>query len=443
MHDLLRALGDLSEAELSARLEQNARQLPSWLSQLLQERRIAPATIGGESRWIAAEDAGLYRDALGIVPAAGTPQAFLEVNEFPWSELIIRFARTHGPFTDQQVAFRFGIGIATVRKTLQALVRTESLLVGEFRPGGSGTEWCDPEVLGRIKRRSLAALRQQIEPVGQQEYARFLVDWHGTGPRIGYDGLLDAIEQLQGAACHSVTWKRRSSRLGSAIITPAMLDQLMAAGEVVWRGNAPHGSTDGRIELYLTDAALNLAEDSPPVDDPLERQLVEYSNPRPVFFFGNRATAGRLPAGCAGCPLATCLVRKCNERHTGPLRSLGHRRYVKTRGRTAGPGVIASTGFRSRRADRAIGSEGRWSLFRSAEPVESTATERTVALVTQLLERYGIVTREAIRSESLPGGFSRFYPILRTMEESGRLVAVISSKGRGHLSSLCPVPTIG
>ena len=219
LHDLLRRLGDLTEAEAGARCRDgNATLGPSyddgttasgtsaadWLGQLREQRRAVQVRIGGEPRWIAAEDAGLYRDALGCVPPPGLPDSFIQGTEAPLEHLLHRYARTHGPFLTRDPALRLGLRPAQAEPVLRLLETRGALIRGEIRPAGSAPEWCDPEVLQRLRRRSLARARDAVAPVDGATLGRFLPAWHGIGEDLkGPDRLLEAITQLQGL---SVPW---------------------------------------------------------------------------------------------------------------------------------------------------------------------------------------------------------------------------------------------
>ena len=200
MHDLLRAVGDLTTAEA---IERGA--TPQDLAALEEARRVIRVRIAGEQRWLAIEDAGRVRDALGAALPVGVPEAFTEPVRDPLGDLVSRFARTHGPFVAGEVAERLGLGVAVVSSALARLAASGRLVQGEFRPGGVATEWCDAEVLRAIRRRSLAALRREVEPVAPEALARFIPSWQGYGPSAarssrGADGLLRAVEQLAGVA---------------------------------------------------------------------------------------------------------------------------------------------------------------------------------------------------------------------------------------------------
>lgn len=276
LHDLLLHLGPLDQPAIELRCDE---QFDSgWLDDLLRTRRIFSFYPGpaaeATARYAACEDAGRLRDAPGIVPPAGLATAFLEPVDNAVLDLVSRYARTHVPFSAVAAAEELQLSDAAVRRALLMLKVEDRVLEGEFLPGGRGTEWCDVSVFHLIKRRSLAALRQEVEPVDQEVLVRFLPDWHGmTNRRRGLDGLLDVIEQLQGTPLQASVLEEEilPSRVQS--FRPADLDELCIAGEVIWRGLDSTGPADGRIALYLTDHYQRLAPVATPADDTLSREI--------------------------------------------------------------------------------------------------------------------------------------------------------------------------
>jgi ATP-dependent Lhr-like helicase len=264
-HDVLVRLGDLTAAECEARGLQ-----PDWLDQLSAERRAFAARIGRETRWIAAEDAGRYRDALGVSPPPGLPEAFLAAGDAPLDGLLRRWARTHIPFFAAEPVRRWRIGRPEVDAALSRLVAAGELLAGEFRPGQAGREYCHPEVLRQLRRRSLAALRKEAEPVPVEVLARFLPAWHGIGSGApGIDRLLEVIFQLQGLALPASVIERDVIRARVGGYSPRLLDELVSMGEVVWTGRGALGPGDGRVALYLRADAERL------IPEPAERPAGE------------------------------------------------------------------------------------------------------------------------------------------------------------------------
>jgi ATP-dependent helicase Lhr and Lhr-like helicase len=444
VHDLLLVLGDLTRDELAARAadageaeeaaEAARARVDEWASELLRERRIVEVPIAGERRLAAAEDGGRLRDALGVVPPPGLPIAFLEPVADALGDLVARYARTHGPFRADDVARRFGLGPGPVRAALQRLIDRGRVVEGEFLPGGRGREFCDAEVLRALKRRSLARLRAEIEPVEPEAYARFLADWHSLHrPRRGPDGVLAAIEQLQGAPL-------AASALETEILPARVegyrsgdLDALCAAGEVVWRGLEPVGEGDGRIALYLADAYAYLAPPPGAAEGALAERIREALRRRGAVFFSDLSRE----TGAFGADLLAALwelvwAGEVTNDTLTPLRALGRAargsgrrrdRDRSRRGRGAGGfnvGRGSSFGSAARRGGPP-GSEGRWSFLPSLTGAGAPGeTERRAALARTLLERHGVLTREAAAAEGLAGGFSAVYDVLRAMEEAGQ-----------------------
>ena len=425
VHDLLLALGDQSLAELAARTEDLAL-LESWLDDLVAERRVLRAGIADEQRFIAAEEAGRYRDALGVVPPQGTPFAFLEPVERPLRALVGRYARTHGPFRSEDVAKRFGLGVGPVRAALEQLAEADQLLEGEFLPRSvlarrgipPGREWCHSEVLRQIKRVSLAKLRKQIAPVEPEALARLLLDWQGVGSqRRGLDALVTAVEQLQG---HPIP----ASVLESQVLACRLqdfdrrdLDTLCAAGEVLWRGVQPLGQRDGRVALFLADHYALLAPPVEPAEGALQAQLRELLRERGALFFRDMLGATQRPATELFEALWDLVwAGEVTNDTLTPVRSLVEGTKRGQGGRVRGARSIARLNRRAA-VTGPPGSEGRWSLLPKPD---ATPTERMSAWAAQLLERNGVLTREAVAAGGLPGGFSAVYPVLKAMEEAGR-----------------------
>ncbi|MGH3031402.1 MAG: DEAD/DEAH box helicase, partial [Gaiellaceae bacterium] len=233
LHDLLLRRGDLHLGELDLALA----------APLEAERRAVRVRVAGEERLIAAEDAGRYRDALGVMPPSGLPDSFLEGGEGSLAWILRRYARGRGPFTTQEVAARFGLPHERVESELGSL----DLVRGELRPGGSEREWCDPDVLRRLRRASLAALRKEVEPAGQGALGRFLPAWQGIDRRAS---LREALVPLQGIALPVPLWESDVLPRRVPGYQPAWLDQLCASGEVAWVGAGLE-----RVALYFREDA--------------------------------------------------------------------------------------------------------------------------------------------------------------------------------------------
>ena len=417
VHDLLQSLGDLDRDELGRRIDPALHdELDGWLEQLETHRRIVRVRIAATQRYIAAEDAARYRDALGVALPVGLPDAFLEPMPEPMADLVLRYARTHVPFGASEPAARFGLGIAAIDALLAGLTRDGRLLEGEFLPGARGREWCDPNVLRILKRRSLARLRKEIEPVEAEALARFLPNWHGIDrPRHGLDGLLDVVEQIEGYPIPASDLERHVLPARVAGYRPGDLDELCAAGEVVWRGIEGTGPGDGRIAVYLTDHYPLLAPEPEVPDLPMCTTIVELLDERGALFFDDivhHVGGFRNDVFDALWDLVWSGV--VTNDTLSPLRTLGTRSKSRRRGPQRGR-------FRSRRVAGTPGSEGRWSLLARAATAKPADTERLAARVARLVERHGILTRESVSNEAITGGFSSLYPVLKAMEEAGRL----------------------
>ncbi|HEY9556837.1 MAG TPA: DEAD/DEAH box helicase, partial [Acidimicrobiales bacterium] len=294
-HDQLRLLGPLSLPELEVRSVDGA-PVKAWIDQLVGERRAFLAQIAGEERTCAAEDAGRLRDALGVNVPLGLPRACTESVEAPVTDLVARYARTHGPFLAAHAAARYGVAPAPVLAALEALEVDGRLVRGEFRPDGVEREWCDSDVLRQLRRRSLASLRREVEPVDATTLARFLPRWHGIGQsRRGLDALVEVLAQLQGAPLVASTLDRDVLTARLADYEPAQLDALCTSGEVVWVGAGGIGTKDGRVRLAFRDQAGLLI---PPGDalepEPIHTALLDHLGQRGASFWTDLTRAAQL-----------------------------------------------------------------------------------------------------------------------------------------------------
>jgi ATP-dependent helicase Lhr and Lhr-like helicase len=416
LHDLLLSIGDLSEAEVALRCAPEAT-ASALLGDLLAARRILGVKVAGETRFAAVEDAARLRDALGVELPRGLPAALLEPVADPLGDLVSRYARTHGPFAIQAAAARFGLGVAPVRAALERLGTAGRVVEGEMLPGkrrGEGRAWCDAEVLRQLKRRSLAKLRREVEPVEPAALGRFLDAWHGLHrPRSGPDALLMVVEQLQGAPLPASVLE--------ADVLPARirgylagdLDELSAAGEVVWVGVEPLGPRDGRIALYLTGQLPLLAPPPRPAAGDLAGRLRALFEERGALFFSDLAAGtGAFAPDVLAALWDLVWAGEVTNDTLAPLRGLLRGPETETRERRSG---LRGRAFRSRRAGPP-GSEGRWSLVARGRKTPSE-TERRTALARTLLDRHGVLTREAVHAEGVPGGFAAVYEVLKAMED--------------------------
>jgi ATP-dependent Lhr-like helicase len=418
IHDLLLRIGDLSRDELQRRLADP--ELMGQLERLLRARRLLEIKIAGEKRLIAVEDAARYRDALGVPLPPGLAPALLPSVEKPALELLRRFARTHGPFTLREATTRFALDTPSVETALQSLLLDGRILEGGFRPGGVYREWCDAEVLRLIRRKSLARLRREVEPIEQQTFARFATHWQGVlQRRRGLDALLDTIEHLQGAPLAASLLETAILPARLANYAPGSLDTLIAAGEVAWCGFDSLGEHDGRIGLFLAEKLRSLLPPrpgSPPELDPKELALVEQLARTGAAFFAqlHEAVGGGYPGETLDA-LWNLVWRGLVTNDTfHALRAYVARPTASSRQPKRQHNLPS---FRSRRTTPPS-AQGRWSLVPAST---ATPTEWSHAVAHQLLNRYGVLTRESAANENLPGGFSAIYDVLKALEESGRI----------------------
>jgi len=420
LHDVLRSLGDLTLDEVRARVL-DGMDGAAMIAQLERERRAVRVRMGGEERWIDAADAGLYRDALGVAPPGGLPAAFLEDVPDALARVVRRYAATHGPFTTEELRVRYRADCSAV---LEALERADELVQGELRPGGYSREWCHPEVLRRLRRASLAVLRREIEPADQRALARFLPAWQNVDRHpatgAGIDRLREALVPVQGLALPADVWERDVLPRRVGAYSPAWMDQLCASGEIVWIGAGALGRNSGRVALYFRDDVALLG---PP---PSKGAVLESD--------AHAAVRTRLAAGA--CFFTDLLVDVelapeelqealwdlawAGEATNDAFAPLRAPRLTLARAQRERTRVVRGSRFTGRRRSAAAAQvQGRWSLvaplFRdSVDPVA-----RRRALGELLLERYGIVTREQVVAEGIPGGFSAIYSELSQLETLG------------------------
>ena len=419
---MLLRLGDLTAEEIGSRSAEPAA-VEDWISKLVSERRVLDVRIAGERRFIAAEDAGRYRDALGVGLPLGLPASFLTTDDAdPLVSLLRRYARTHGPFVAGDPARRFGLAEASVVEALRRLAAAGTVVEGQFRPGQSGAEWVDTGVLRTLRGRSLARLRREVEPVDQDALGRFAVAWHGidSGER-GQAALLDAIAKLEGAFVPASDLETRILPARVAKYDPRDLDALLGSGAVMWMGGGALGPKDGRVALFLAEhfSLLRPAPDTRP-DRPIHDRLREVLQARGASFFPQLLAAARggfaPELGDALWDLVWAGEVTNDSFHAvrallAPIRrsrrtnSVGRAMHVRSLERFTVRDDVA----------------GRWSLTDAAGDAPITPTERATAQIRQLLERHGVLTREIVRSEGTGGGFAAAYGILKAMEDAGRI----------------------
>ncbi len=432
VHDLLRRLGDLSADEVSARTAGGEAIADPWLAELATSRRAVRIRIAGVDRWIAIEDVARYRDGVGTTTPVGVPEAFLAPVVGALDGLLARYARTHGPFLTPEPARRWGLPEGLVADALERLLAAGTLLRGEFRPGGAEREWCDPDVLRLLRRRSLARLRSEVEPVDPAALARFLPAWQGVTP-VGGPGrdspslrgtaalerLAEVIDQLAGVPIPASVLERDVLPARVPGYSARLLDELGAMGEVGWVGRGTLGRDDGRVALYRPGRdALRPVGAADGVERPAgERhdQIRAHLTDRGASFY--RA----IHAAAGGGPDRDMLdalwdlvwAGEVTNDTFAPLRALRWKRPAGGRSgpRRPRPGRLTSLGPPE--------AAGRWSLVETT--LEPTTTERLHAHAMALLERHGVVTREAVAAEGVEGGFAGIYPVFRALEEAGRI----------------------
>jgi len=420
--DVLRRVGDLTVAEVAERIHEPA-SAQAWLSGLADERRAVRLRIGGEERWVAADDAGLYRDALGAVPPGGLPEAFLADVPDALRLVAARYARTHVPFTTEELRDRYRVDMSAV---LSALEVQGDLVRGELRPGGSGErEWCDPDVLRRLRRASLASLRKEIEPADQRALASFAPSWQGVDRHAaagaGRDRLREVLVPLQGLALPADVWERDVLPRRTGAYSPTWLDELCASGEVVWVGAGALGRSSGKVALYFREDAEAIGPPGRTIDapgEPAHDLLRERLGRSPCFFTDLLAEVDLPPEDLQEALWDLVWAGEVTNDAWAPLRAprltlaRAQRATLERRGR-------GTRRFGARRGGTQPTMQGRWSLTSSIfrEQPDPRQQRRTVAEL--LLERHGILTRETVLAEGVPGGFSALYDALTDLETLG------------------------
>ncbi|HEU0030215.1 MAG TPA: DEAD/DEAH box helicase [Kofleriaceae bacterium] len=408
IHDLLRRVGDLAQSELAARATLDATALDGALRTLMASRRIAPVRIAGNERFIAAEDAARYRDGLGVQLPPGLPAALLEPVAEPLITLVGRYARTHAPFHLDAPARRWGLPPGQLEPVVALLEARNQLVRGDLRPGSTKLDLCDPEVLRQLRRRTLAKLRAQVAPVGAATYAAFLPRWHGIDqPRRGIGALRDVIARLEGVALSFIELESRILPARIVDYHPRMLDELGAAGELVWIGAGALGTRDGRVILSRRERALAVRPEPQPIPNhgPIHDAILAHLQQAGASFLVAIETAAAVvaPRESLRAQVTAALwdlvwAGLVTNDTFSPLRSLG------------------APATRRTSAHAAFG--GRWSLVASLG-VAPTDTQRGHAVATALLERWGIASRATAKADELPGGFSIVGDVLRAMEDAG------------------------
>ena len=410
LHDLLRRVGDLTFGELEARVAEPS-STDGWLRLLEASHRACRVRIGREERWIPIEDAGRYRDALGVATPQGVPEAFLKPSESALEGLVGRFARTHSPFVAAALAERWSIPESLVREALQALEAAGAVVHGDFRPGGVEREWCDAEVLRMLRRRSLARLRREVEAVDGAAYARFSLKWQGVrSGASGVDRLREVVAQLEALALPASALERDILPARVSGYQPRLLDELCASGEVAWVGRGRLGKDDGRVALVPRERLAEFSGvPSAEVEDELQRVVLDLLRRRGALFFTELVASTMNPAREVLDALwELAWGGLVNNDTFAPVRALAwpKRTTVAPRPRSGGLPPEAS---------------GRWSATAISDSAPPNSTQRAHRLASTLLERYGVVTRETVMAEGVDGGFSAVYPVFKAMEDGGRI----------------------
>jgi ATP-dependent Lhr-like helicase len=410
MSDMLRDIGPLTANEASDRTEQ-AEMAPLWLDELVRSRRVVLLPVNGVNKYMAVEDIARLRDTIGVQPSPGIATDFLEPVADPLGDVIGRYARTHGPFTDKEAAQVIGLPTAAIAEVLARLERDGRVAAGAYRPGGIEREWVSIDVLRRLRRRTLASLARQVEAVDHISYARFLPAWQ----RFSLDratSLPDVVRQLSGAAIPASVLER--DVLAARIENPEReLDSALATGDIVWVGREPLGTRDGRVSLYLRDSYELLA---PPVstempDGPLHVTLLDHLLERGASFFTDlyQAAGGGNPLDTAEALWDLVWAGAVTSDSIAALRAFTTKRRTKSSSRRQLPSPTPPH------------AAGRWYLTESLRTSSPSPEERMLATINTMLDRYGILTRDVVLAEGIPGGFTGMYPALSSLEDVGQV----------------------
>jgi ATP-dependent Lhr-like helicase len=428
--DLLRTLGPLTTEDIEAR-HREPDDVMAQIGALTDDRRVVEVTVGGSARWAVPEDVARLRDALGVQPPRGIPEALLEPVDDPLGDVVGRFARTHGPFTTAEAATTLGLPIAATEAALRTLEDTGRVASGAFRPDGGGTEWVDTGVLRRLRRRSLAVLRSEVEAVEPDRLGAFLPAWHDIGSGGASPGhLMDVLTRLQGAAMPASILERDvlAARLDH---TPDLLDAVLASGEVVWAGRGALAGRDGRVALYRRDQIALLHWDGglEAPEGPIHDAIRSHLSDRGASFYADlySAAGGGDPQTVVDALWDLVWSGEVTNDTIAPLRAFLWKRARRTRSRR--PTMPGSS--------TPAAATGRWSLV-SSLLTETSTTEQQAARANQMLERHGIVVRDAVLAEGVPGGFAGLYPVFAALEETGRVRRGYFVEGRGGAQFALP-----
>lgn len=404
--DLLRDLGPLDIADISARCV-DPDSVEAWIEDLSASGRVFPSYGGDTVVYVAVEDSARLRDTVGIQPPPGTPSEFLESVADPLGDIVSRYARTHGPFTAQEAAHRLGISEPSVSEVLMRLESQGKTASGAYRPGGAEHEWVSLAVLTRLRRRSLAVLRQQVEAVDPARYAAFLPRWHSIGPDARTT-FTDAAAQLRACVVPASDLEARILAVRTADASNE-LDRALAAGDIVWIGVEPLGSRDGKLMLVPRDqvALLSLPPTAPAPAGDIHKHILKLLKKSGASFFTDiYQTVGGDPIEVVDALWDLVWAGVVTNDSFAPVRA-----FIGRRGRRSSRRVKVSMSPPH--------GQGRWFLVDSLRRSQPTAEERGLGIAHMLLDRYGVVTRDCVMAESIPGGFSGLYPVLGSLEDIG------------------------
>ncbi|MEY5145501.1 MAG: hypothetical protein RL745_870, partial [Actinomycetota bacterium] len=425
--DLLRALGPLTSDELKVRAVRD-----DWIQQLVQSRRVIEVRIAGEPHFAIIEDAGRLRDGLGVGLPVGIPTAFTAPVADPLTDLVGRWARNRGPFTLNECARRFGVGVAVITSIADQLLAASRWISGELMPDAPGTFWCDADVMRRIRRRTVASLRQQAEPVPPQALAAFLPRWQGVGSKHrGVDGVVQALSRLEGAAIAATAWESLTLPTRVRDYGPSVLDDVLSSGDYIWVGRGSLPNNDGWLSIYSRDAAPLLlpavAENELPGGS-VHEALLAALRPGGAWFFRDIKTAladsaiTATDAAVAAALWDLVWAGVVTNDTFAPLRA-----YIansSSRSTSRASRMRPHAPARVRVSSAAVGAAatpahvvGRWS---AVPRLMADATSRLAAHADVLLQRHGIVTRGVVAAERVDGGWSALLPMLQAFDDRGR-----------------------
>ncbi len=423
LHDLLLHLGDLTLSEIESRAVHGSN-VQALITSLVSQYRVVPVRIDDDLRYIAAEDAGRYRDALGIDLPDSIPGAYLGTVDDPLGDLISRYARTHGPFNVTELAYRFQMGIAPVLTVLKQLQSSGKVIEGHFRPGGKGVEWCNTDVLRTLRQLSLAKYRKEVAPASVDAMVRLWLSWQNIYPQNRHTDVREILTQLQDTPLLVSQLETDILPARLANYDPRDLDALTSSGEFVWIGKQSVGERDGRIAFYASGEASLLCEQSGKTEhtDRIHNQIRELLSLRGASFFTAimQHTGGFAPnvlealwelvwAGeVMNDTIAPLRVRLTPSAVSMRARSLSHHHRMIIRGNTHSSIPLAEAG-------------GRWFLTSSVIRDDVSLTERSTARVQQFLNKMGVLPRTAIQNFEIEGGYTSVYTVLRAMEETGHI----------------------